>query len=157
MLRRIATIGGSHHGQNLVSVRFVFRELNDVTSPQPPQDRQIKAALQSTWPPPVAAKPAKPQAQLSHTTHPKANSSQPIHSKTNRPQASGKPNQQTAGASNADALKLRHLEEVQAMYAIPIYKRALWLTSDAIVLTLASPFFAAWWIARAIKRITEPK
>ncbi len=43
------------------------------------------------------------------------------------------------------------------MYAIPVYKRAVWLTADAIVLTIASPFFAVWWVARAIKRKLQPK
>ena len=62
-----------------------------------------------------------------------------------------------AGEPDVDALKLRRLEEVQSMYAIPVYKRALSLTMDAIVLTLASPFFAVWWVARTIKRLTSPK
>ena len=31
--------------------------------------------------------------------------------------------------------------------------RVLTLTSDAIVLTLASPFFAVWWIVRTARRL----
>lgn len=38
------------------------------------------------------------------------------------------------------------------MYATPILKRAICLTSDAIVLTIASPFLAVWWIVRAVRR-----
>ena len=38
------------------------------------------------------------------------------------------------------------------MYAAPLFKRAVTLTSDAIVLTIASPFFAIWWIVRAVRR-----
>jgi hypothetical protein len=38
------------------------------------------------------------------------------------------------------------------MYATPIMKRTISLTSDAIVLTLASPFFAVWWIVRTVRR-----
>ena len=79
------------------------------------------------------------------------------HTEIVHPQPSRTSDQQKAGAINEDALKLRRLEEGQAMYATPVYKRALSLTSDAIVLTLASPFFAVWWIARTIKRLTQPK
>lgn len=43
------------------------------------------------------------------------------------------------------------------MYTDSVYKRAIWLTSDAIVLTIAAPFFAIWWIGRTIKRIVAPK
>lgn len=43
------------------------------------------------------------------------------------------------------------------MHADSVYKRAIWLMSDAVVLTIASPFFAVWWIARAIKRMAAPK
>ncbi len=39
------------------------------------------------------------------------------------------------------------------MYATPILKRTLTLTADAVVLTLASPFFAAWWIVRSVRRL----
>ena len=31
--------------------------------------------------------------------------------------------------------------------------RALTLTADAIVLTLASPFFAIWWLVRTARRL----
>ncbi|MEQ1669792.1 MAG: hypothetical protein ABL893_02940 [Hyphomicrobium sp.] len=40
------------------------------------------------------------------------------------------------------------------MYAAPVLKRTLGLTSDAILLTLASPFFLAWWTVRAVRRWT---
>ncbi|MEQ1651512.1 MAG: hypothetical protein ABL897_03400 [Hyphomicrobium sp.] len=43
------------------------------------------------------------------------------------------------------------------MHQIPVMKRALYLTSDAIVLTLASPFFAIWWSVRAVRRWMQPK
>lgn len=43
------------------------------------------------------------------------------------------------------------------MHADSIYKRAVWLMSDAVVLTIAAPFFAVWWIGRAIKRMAGPK
>jgi hypothetical protein len=41
--------------------------------------------------------------------------------------------------------------EGSRMYATPILKRAVSLTSDAIVLTLASPFFVAWWLVRTLR------
>lgn len=34
-----------------------------------------------------------------------------------------------------------------------VAKRALSLTSDAIVLTLAAPFFAVWWMVRTTRRL----
>jgi hypothetical protein len=42
--------------------------------------------------------------------------------------------------------------EGSRMYAAPVLRRAVSLTSDAILLTLASPIFAAWWIVRAIRK-----
>ena len=35
--------------------------------------------------------------------------------------------------------------------------RALTLTCDAIILTLAAPFFAVWWVVRAVRRYSSRK
>ena len=43
------------------------------------------------------------------------------------------------------------------MYATPVLKRAMYLMSDAVVLTLASPFFAVWWLTRLARRMMPPK
>lgn len=38
------------------------------------------------------------------------------------------------------------------MYQTPVLKRAAYLTSDLIILTLASPIFAIWWGVRTARR-----
>jgi hypothetical protein len=43
------------------------------------------------------------------------------------------------------------------MYATPVYKRILFLASDAVVLTLASPFFAVWWLNKFVRRMLPRK
>lgn len=44
------------------------------------------------------------------------------------------------------------VERLQA--ALPKWTtRAVTLTADAIVLTLAAPFFAVWWCVRALQRL----
>jgi hypothetical protein len=63
----------------------------------------------------------------------------------------------SASATVAAQSKIKALGEGSPMHTIPMYKRAVWLTADAIVLTIASPFFAAWWLTRAIKRKIQPK
>ena len=129
-----------------------------MASTQNPHERRHTTAARRTAPAPVAFKltkhaTVKPSAVISEAvTTPSARRADSIH-----PQASHKSDTQFAGAVNEDALKMRRLQEGQSMYAVPVYKRALWLASDAVVLTIASPCFAVWWIARAIKRITEPK
>ena len=35
--------------------------------------------------------------------------------------------------------------------------RALTLTCDAIILTLAAPFFVVWWVVRAVRRYSSRK
>jgi hypothetical protein len=57
-----------------------------------------------------------------------------------------------AGQSAAPMVTLPPRLEGDRMYETPILHRALYLTSDAIVLTLASPFLAVWWILRAVRR-----
>ena len=73
------------------------------------------------------------------------------------PQPSAVSSQVPSGNQTPDAIKMRALREGSSMHADSVYKRAIWLMSDAVVLTIASPFFAVWWIARAIKRMAAPK
>lgn len=63
-----------------------------------------------------------------------------------------------AGASDADdvniAQRAKHaaspkkLPEQSSMYRTPMPIRIAQLTADAVILTLASPFFAVWWLVR---------
>jgi hypothetical protein len=46
-----------------------------------------------------------------------------------------------------------HLPDRPPLSVATIAKRALSLTSDAIVLTLAAPFFAVWWVVRMTRRL----
>jgi hypothetical protein len=57
-----------------------------------------------------------------------------------------------AGQSAAPMVTLPPRPQGDRMHETPILHRALYLTSDAIVLTLASPFLAVWWIVRAVRR-----
>jgi hypothetical protein len=48
---------------------------------------------------------------------------------------------------------LKRLPDRAPLSVAMIAKRALSLTSDAIVLTLAAPFLAVWWIVRTSRRL----
>ena len=71
---------------------------------------------------------------------------------TDHPQLNGGAEQPSPGEDSGVLLTSTGRPEGYRMYATPVYKRALYLTSDAIVLTLAAPFLAVWWIMREIKR-----
>ena len=59
-----------------------------------------------------------------------------------------------AGGASVDGVTLPSATKVPAtVHADSVYKRAVWLMSDAVVLTIAAPFIAIWWFGRAIKRI----
>ena len=53
------------------------------------------------------------------------------------------------------ARERRAAEEAARPLALRIAKRTLTLGSDAIVLTIASPFFLAWWIYKGAKRLAS--
>lgn len=76
---------------------------------------------------------------------------------TNYPQNNDAHDDAAAGQIVPDVEYKPPLREGPGMYTDSVYKRAIWLTSDAIVLTIAAPFFAIWWIGRTIKRIVAPK
>lgn len=57
-----------------------------------------------------------------------------------------------AGAKSRDDVNMAPTGTGIAMQGVPIMKRVVTLTSDAIVLTLASPFFAVWWLSRCARR-----
>ena len=58
----------------------------------------------------------------------------------------------SAGNPGAPMMTLPGPPEGARMYETPVLMRAVYLISDAIVLTLASPFFAAWWLFRAVRK-----
>lgn len=61
------------------------------------------------------------------------------------------------GSGPFDLLGMRGRSEASQIFPVTVLKRTLTLTADAIVLTLAAPFFAVWWLYRAAKRIGLPK
>lgn len=77
------------------------------------------------------------------------------------PQLSETQAHNSAGLPRADDVKLLARRGGTSMQAVPVLKRAAGLTSDAILLTIASPFFAIWWLTRQmksqLKRMTQPK
>ena len=75
-----------------------------------------------------------------------------IKASTRHPQLTDNANQLSPGEDGTYLMTLRDRPEISSMYAAPVLKRAVTLTSDAIVLTIASPFFAIWWIVRAVRR-----
>jgi hypothetical protein len=137
-----------------------------LASTQNPQERHLKTAQPHTLPlpPPVSVKLTKPQVKPSAVMSQPSATPNARHIAGVRERVSAQPVQQNPGHANPatdtasqDALKLRRLQEAQAMHAAPIYKRALSLTSDAIILTLASPFLVVWWLVRTLKRLTVSK
>jgi hypothetical protein len=68
------------------------------------------------------------------------------------PQLTDNADQLTSGGGRDDLMSYWDRSEGSRMYATPVYKRAVYLLSDAIVLTIASPFLAVWWIVRAMRR-----
>ena len=60
-------------------------------------------------------------------------------------------------ASSADLIFSQDRPEDTDIFPVTVLKRTLTLTSDAIVLTLASPFFAVWWAYRMVKRLNGQK
>jgi hypothetical protein len=68
------------------------------------------------------------------------------------PQLDNSSIQPASGEDREVLLTSQALAEGARMYATPVYKRAVYLMSDAIVLTIASPFLAVWWIVRAVRR-----
>lgn len=71
------------------------------------------------------------------------------------PQISQTPSDDSAGKRRRDDAKLSRKGEDKAMQAVPVLKRAAGLTSDIVLLTLASPIFAVWWLTRLIKKKTQ--
>jgi hypothetical protein len=47
----------------------------------------------------------------------------------------------------------QHMRDPKPRGVGVVAKHVLSLTSDAIVLTLAAPFFAVWWIVRTTRRL----
>ena len=76
---------------------------------------------------------------------------------TSHPQQNDAADRISPGTMARDAVKMPSAKEGPAMHADSIYKRAVWLMSDAVVLTIAAPFFAVWWVGRAVKRMLAPK
>jgi hypothetical protein len=70
------------------------------------------------------------------------------------PQLPSDTNELTPGTAEGVLMtSVNRSEDSRMSASAPIVlKRAVALTSDAILLTLASPFFAAWWLARRIRR-----
>ena len=77
----------------------------------------------------------------------------PLHSKSH-PQLHDGPGSQYSGAAAQDRVNIEVRLETSSMYETPVLKRAAYLTSDVIILTLASPVFAIWWIVRTVRRMT---
>ena len=57
----------------------------------------------------------------------------------------------------ADLVFIRDRSEDRFIFPANVLKRTLTLSSDAIVLTLASPFFAVWWAFTLVKRMNDGK
>ena len=57
-------------------------------------------------------------------------------------------------SAGRDDLALRELRsEDRPIFPVIVLKRTLTLTLDAILLTLASPFFALWWATRLVRKL----
>jgi hypothetical protein len=70
----------------------------------------------------------------------------------NHPQLADDADQLTTGGDRNVLMSSWDRSKGSRMYATPVLKRAFSLMSDAIVLTIASPFLAVWWIVRAMRR-----
>lgn len=77
--------------------------------------------------------------------------------KHDNPQLSEPPPADNAGEVAVNDVKVSPGWESTRMGILPILKRTLGLTSDAILLTIASPFFAAWWLSRIVRRLAQPR
>jgi hypothetical protein len=88
-------------------------------------------------------KPLTPGLSPAQASHPDAG----LH-----PQLTAELEAPRTGESPAPMVTLPRQREGARMYETPILHRAVFLISDAIVLTLASPFLAVWWIVRAVRK-----
>ena len=61
------------------------------------------------------------------------------------------------GAQPSDLVFTRDRPEGTRIFPATVLKRTLTLASDAVVLTLASPFFAVWWTYKMVKRLSGQK
>ncbi len=68
------------------------------------------------------------------------------------PQLKDGADRHSAGYPDAPVMTLPGPPEGSRMFETPVLMRAIYLTSDAIVLTLASPFLAAWWLFRVVRK-----
>jgi hypothetical protein len=68
------------------------------------------------------------------------------------PQLTDEMNALGTGENSSPMVTISPKAKGARMFETPVLHRALYLTSDAIVLTLAAPFFAAWWIVRAVRK-----
>lgn len=61
------------------------------------------------------------------------------------------------GAQPSDLVFMRDRPEGTSIFPLAVLKRTVTLASDAVVLTLASPFFAVWWTYKMVKRLSGQK